>query len=160
MNRVRVPSAAEVRLELERQSRNGYLAEEYVNWGRTDQFSFVFTGGGSNQLVNGAQQLVRAETRDKVPTTWNLLLFADLLLSKGTGSTSQVLFTVTLGCGSAQRQFTKLLALTAAAPSAFFQFTNLPGSKLYVDWNGSNLQTDNAQQATLQATAMAAPVFL
>lgn len=155
-------SAGVARVQMNRQRAHGYSGQDYVRWGASDSKNFQFGAGGAP----GAQtvlfeQLVKAHTLDKVPTTWNVLLLATLTMGGvATNLVEVVTFQLLVGVGSVKRPITRVISTNAAAfGQQLVQFQNIPAESIDIQATAV-LQSDAATNMTMDVAALVAPVVL
>ncbi len=153
--------ASDARIALMREKLHGYSSQDFVNWGRSATQNITFGAGGGAPPAFRLEQLARGQTLDKVPTTWNVLLFADFTQTGATAFVQQVVFTLLIGCGSAKKNLVQTLSLKTAAPgpAQFIQLQNIPAETLDI-MADVTIASDTANTINVTATAMVAPVFI
>lgn len=128
-------------------------AAKFVSWGRSALLEFA-AGSAAAQKSN-PEELIRAET--PTPTTWSILLTANLVTPTAGGATIQVAFTITTGCGSTTTVWQVVQSVSASSPLNVGIFPPIPGSLQSVRVEATPNVAPGVP-VVINVTAMASPI--
>lgn len=128
-------------------------AAKFVSWGRSALLEFA--AGSAAARKSNPEELIRAET--PTPTTWSLLLTANLVTPTAGGTSFSVLFTITTGGGSTTTVWQVVQTVSASSPFNVGIFPPIPGSLQSVRVEATPTVAPGVP-VVINVTAIAAPI--